>query len=290
MMDGLFQQSQGALENPFPDLPLLKRGDYKYVYDFGENLLLVSNDVISSYGVQGSRIVHGTGRVTNQLSKYWFQVLGRQFPNHFISTDIENFPTACQNYFEQLDGRAMLVRKTRPLPVSCVVRGYLCNEGWHEYRRVGSISDLRLPSGMLENQKLSRPIFTPILQDKSPENSLQTMRNWFGKELSEDLHKVSIELYLNAWKLAWDRGVLLVETCFKFGFKDSTLHLIDECITPHTSQLWGKYSRHTNSAPLFLKKNTLHRDENTSLRTASEESILENYQYLYFCLTGKSVY
>ncbi len=280
-------QAQGVTDSLLPGLTLLKSGRSKDIYDMGDNLLLVTSDRLSPHGTSGSRLVPGIGQLTNQLSAYWFQKLANHFPNHFISADVRDFPGSCRDYAEQLDGRAMLVRNTRPLPIICVVRGYLFQSGWREYQETGAMSGIDLPSGMLEAQRLPAPIFIPILQETRTANSLTVMKKRFGENLSEDIRNAALELYFNAWKMAWDRGVLLVESHFEFGILDGRLVLIGECITPHTSLFWERGSHQPGSAPSFLCAGIKPGSQEKAKSTVSTEKVRNDYQDLSFRLTGK---
>ncbi|KAF0215400.1 MAG: phosphoribosylaminoimidazole-succinocarboxamide [Geobacteraceae bacterium] len=226
-----------------PGMTLMRRRKDKDVYDLGDMLLMVSTDRLSAAGRSLGQGVKGKGKIVNQLSAYWFRKLRHIFPNHFVSANTGCFPESIGNNAEILDGRSMLVWKTTPLPIRCVVRGYLAGAGWREYQERGEICGTRLPTGLVESQRLPSPIFSPTVKGR-PEGvnenidfgSLQLL---LGKSLADQLRETSLRLYFTAWKRARERGVLIADTKFEFGLHDGKLMLIDECLTPDTSRFWG---------------------------------------------------
>lgn len=220
----------------------VRKGKDKDVYDFGDVLLLIASDRISACGKSLEPEVAGKGRIVNLLSAYWFRKLRNICPNHLISVSPASFPDSIRTIAERFEDRAMLVWKTTPLPISCVVRGYLAGAGWREYLETGEVCGNKLPDGMVESQRLPAPIFAPTVKgrpDGRNENidhrSLQLL---LGKTLAEQLRETSLRLYFNAWKSARERGVLIADTKFEFGLHDGKLMLIDECLTPDTSRFW----------------------------------------------------
>jgi phosphoribosylaminoimidazole-succinocarboxamide synthase len=246
-----FEATNISIPNPddvmiftnIPDLTLLRRGKDKDVYDLGDMLLMVSTDRLSTLGkslVQGFR---GKGEIVNQLSAYWFRKLGRRFPNHLVSDNFRCFPESIRKNAEFLEGRSMLVWKTKPLPVRFVVRGYLAGSGWREYQEKREICGIKLPGGLQESQRLPHPVFAPTAKLENGgvyENvEFHSLQRLLGKPLAEQLRETSLGLYFSAWKRARERGVLIADTKFEFGFHDGKLMLIDECLTPDTSRLWS---------------------------------------------------
>jgi phosphoribosylaminoimidazole-succinocarboxamide synthase len=183
--------------------------------------------------------IPGKGQAVTQMSAHWFQRLREVFPNHFISADVNDFPVPCRAYVEQLAGRSMLVKKATPLPVRCVVRGYLTGEGWQEYRETGGLAGIRLPSGMVESQRLPAPLFIPCVEGAPQGIGFPALEELFGRMLAEKLRSAALNIYFQSWKMARHRGVLIVESTFEFGINEGAVLQIDECITPYSSLFWS---------------------------------------------------
>lgn len=239
----------------------MRRGKDKDVFDFGDLLLLVHSDRISALGRRLPIEIKGKGRIVNQLSAFWFGKLRSICPNHLITVDQLSFPTCVREVAGECEGQAMLVWKTMPLPIRCVVRGYLAGAGWREYCETGAICGNRLPSGLVESQRLPAPIFTPTTKGgaygKNENITFKTLQESLGNTLAEQVRETSLRLYFNAWKRARERGVLIADTKFEFGLHDGKLMLIDECLTPDTSRFWlmGKY--HHGGAMASMDKQML---------------------------------
>ncbi|HET7290459.1 MAG TPA: phosphoribosylaminoimidazolesuccinocarboxamide synthase [Thermodesulfobacteriota bacterium] len=220
------------------------RGKVRDIYDLGDRLLLVASDRISAFDVVLPEGVPGKGRVLNTISEYWFGQTADIVPNHLISTDVDDYPAEFRKYREVLEGRSMLVRKTRPLPVECIVRGYVAGSGWKEYRSSGSICGIPLPPGLLESSRLDKPIFTPSTKAEAgthDENiSFERAAGLLGRELAEKVSGVSIALYSRARDIAEKKGIIIADTKFEFGLdeKSGELVLIDEALTPDSSRFW----------------------------------------------------
>lgn len=238
-----FAQAEPLLKSNCHGLTLLNRGKVKDVYDLGDALLLISTDRISVAGVSIAEGFAGKGRLVNQLSAHWFRKLRGSCPNHLISATPRCFPGGIDRYPEVLDGRAMLVYKTLPLPVRCVVRGYLAGGAWREYQETGAICGNKLPAGMMQSQRLPAPIFAPTLKGGAGELSdtveFRSLQRLLGDSLADQLRDASLSLYFRAWKSARERGVLIADTKFEFGLHDGKLMLIDECLTPDNSRFWA---------------------------------------------------
>lgn len=219
-------------------LTLFKHGRTKELYDLGETLLVVHTDRVAGGPGSEERIIPGKGQVVNQMSAYWFQRLREVFPNHLVSAELCDFPESCQAHAEYLEGRSMLVKKATPLPVKCLVRGYLTGAGWQEYQTTGGMAGTRLPSGMLESQRLPVPLFVPDIEGAAGEAGFASLEALYGKVIAEKLRSAALHLYFKAWKIARYRGLLIAESSFEFGLHEGSLLLIDECITPYTSQFW----------------------------------------------------
>lgn len=223
----------------FPGLTLFKRGQDKDLYDFGETLLVVATDRVAGSRVIIEGTIPGKGQAVNRMSAYWFQRLADVFPNHFISADVNDFPAPCQAHAGQLAGRSMLVKKATPLPVRCVVRGYLTGEGWQEYRETGGMGGIALPAGMVESQRLPAPLFIPWVKGASQGMGYAALEELCGRMLAERVRRAALNIYFQAWKMARYRGILIVESTFEFGIHEGAVLLIDECITPYSSLFWS---------------------------------------------------
>jgi phosphoribosylaminoimidazole-succinocarboxamide synthase len=226
-------------ETNFPGLTLVSRGKVRDLYEVDGNLLLVATDRLSAFDVVLPTPIPDKGRVLTQLSLFWFDKLRDVVPNHVLSGD--HFPTAAQAFRQQLLGRSMLCRKTVPLPVECVVRGYLAGSGWKDYRTSGKICGISLPPGLTESARLPAPIFTPSTKATSghDENiTFEAVVARVGGERAEQLREISLDLYRRAAAYAEPRGILLADTKFEFGLIGDQMIWIDEAITPDSSRFW----------------------------------------------------
>jgi phosphoribosylaminoimidazole-succinocarboxamide synthase len=234
-----------VMTTAFRGLGPRRQGKVRDIYDLGDSLLLVATDRISAFDVVMAEPIPDKGRILTQLSAFWFRHLADLTPNHLLSLAPEEFPPACRPFRDLLQGRTMLVRKCKPLPVECIVRGYLSGSGWAEYRQSGSIGGLPLPSGLVESQKLPEPIFTPSTKAElgtHDENiSFAAMADRIGSELAARVRDLSLALYRRALAWAEPRGIIIADTKFEFGLadgQDGELLLIDEVLTPDSSRFW----------------------------------------------------
>ena len=226
-------------QTDFPGLPLLSRGKVRDLYQVNGDLLLVATDRLSAFDVVLPTPIPDKGKVLTQLSRFWFDTLQDVTPNHLISTT--DFPAQVQEFRDALAGRTMLCRKTQPLLVECVVRGYLSGSGWKDYRSSGSVCGIPLPPGLGESARLPEPIFTPATKAASghDENiSFDEMVARIGGPLAEQLRAISMDLYRRAADFAEPRGILLADTKFEFGLIGSQVIWIDEALTPDSSRFW----------------------------------------------------
>ena len=224
------------------------QGKVRDIYDLGDKLLLVATDRISAFDVVMAEPIPDKGRILTQLSAFWFRHLADLTPNHLVSLKVEEFPPACRPFKDLLEGRTMLVRKCKPLPVECIVRGYLSGSGWAEYRQTGAIGGLSLPPGLVESQKLPEPIFTPSTKAElgtHDENiSFADMASQIGAALAAQVRDLSLAIYRRALAWAEPRGIIIADTKFEFGLvasaggTDEKLLLIDEVLTPDSSRFW----------------------------------------------------
>ena len=228
----------------FKSLTLKGRGKVRDIYDLGDQLLIVATDRISAFDVIMPNPIPDKGKILTQLSKFWFDLTKGIVSNHLISTEVKDFPKSCQPYQEILKGRSMFVAKADPLPVECVVRGYLSGSGWEEYQKGGEVCGIRLPKGRVESSRLDEPIFTPATKAEvglHDENiSFEKVEKMVGKELAQRLRSLSLAIYKKARDVAEGRGILIADTKMEFGIKNGNLILIDELLTPDSSRFWPK--------------------------------------------------
>jgi phosphoribosylaminoimidazole-succinocarboxamide synthase len=226
-------------ETNFPGLAPSARGKVRDIYDLGDRLLIVATDRLSAFDVVMPTPIPDKGKVLTQISLFWFALLKDVIPNHVLGAD--NFPAPFGAHRDQLAGRSMLVRKTNPLPIECVVRGYLSGSGWKEYVATGQICGIALPAGLRESDKLPEPIFTPATKAAAghDENiSFDHAAHLVGRPLAEKVRAVSLEIYNRAAAYAAPRGVMLADTKFEFGRLNNELIWIDEALTPDSSRFW----------------------------------------------------
>jgi phosphoribosylaminoimidazole-succinocarboxamide synthase len=226
-------------ETQFAGLTPAARGKVRDLYDLSDRLLIVATDRLSAFDVVLPTPIPDKGRVLTQLSLFWFNLLRDVIPNHVLSAT--EFPAPFDRFKDELAGRSMVVRKTHPLPIECVVRGYVSGSGWKEYRATGKICGIPLPSGLGESDRLPEPIFTPATKAVSghDENiSFEHAASLVGKELAEKIRYISLELYRRAAAYSEPRGIILADTKFEFGLLDNELIWIDEALTPDSSRFW----------------------------------------------------
>ncbi|NOR50135.1 MAG: phosphoribosylaminoimidazolesuccinocarboxamide synthase, partial [Desulfuromonadales bacterium] len=247
-----------VLESNLPDLKLFNRGKVRDIYDLGENLLIVTSDRLSAFDVIMNEGIPKKGQVLNQISTFWFNRMADIIPNHIIATEVSDFPAVTHAYRDQLEGRSMLVKKARPLPVECIVRGYVSGSGWKEYRQMGSICGITLPENLLESARLAEPIFTPSTKAELGEHdeniSFDEAVRLCGREVAEQVRDKSLEIYSRARDFAWDKGIIIADTKFEFGMIDGELTLIDEVLTPDSSRFWPADIYKPGSSPFSFDK------------------------------------
>ncbi|HEX9136264.1 MAG TPA: phosphoribosylaminoimidazolesuccinocarboxamide synthase [Nitrospirota bacterium] len=233
-----------VLETNLEGLKPPRRGKVRDVYDLGDKLLIVATDRISAFDVVLPNAVPEKGRVLTQISKYWFAQTEGIVKNHVISTAVKDFPPVCKPHAAVLEGRSMLVKKTQPLPVECVVRGYLTGSGLKEYKATGSVSGVKLPAGLIEASRLPEPIFTPSTKAEIGEHDenidFDTVIRLVGKETAEKIKSYTISIYKKACELAEPKGIIIADTKLEFGIYQGEVILIDEVLTPDSSRFWPK--------------------------------------------------
>ena len=223
-------------------LTLHSRGKVRDLYDLGDKLLLVASDRISAFDVILPTPIPDKGRILTQLSEFWFSKIGDIVPNHLITTDIERFPAVCRPHRSALEGRSMLVKKSTPAPVECIVRGYITGSGWKEYQKTGSVCGITLPRGLVEAARLDEPIFTPSTKaavgDHDLNISFEAMVDKVGKVRAEKMRDASVAIYQRARTIAETKGIIIADTKFEFGMEGDDILLIDEVLTPDSSRFW----------------------------------------------------
>jgi phosphoribosylaminoimidazole-succinocarboxamide synthase len=233
-----------VLETNFAGLKPPKRGKVRDIYDLGDTLLIVATDRISAFDVVLPNAVPEKGRVLTQISKFWFTQTEKIIRNHMISTDVKDFPASCRPHAALLEGRSMLVRKSQPLPVECIVRGYLTGSGLKEYRSTGSVSGIKLPPGLTEASRLSEPIFTPSTKEEVGEHDVNidfdTVVKLVGKETANKIKASTLAVYKKACEIAEPKGIIIADTKLEFGIYNGEVILIDEVLTPDSSRFWPR--------------------------------------------------
>jgi phosphoribosylaminoimidazole-succinocarboxamide synthase len=222
-------------------LPFLRRGKVRDIFDFGDRLLIVASDRISAFDYIMPNGIPDKGKILTQISNFWFDKTKNIVRNHVVATEVKDFPKECQPHASVLDKRSMLVVRTEPVPVECIVRGYISGSGWKDYTRTGAISGIQLPAGLKESQRLDEPIFTPSTKSDSghDENiSFFKMNDMVGEELAQRARELSIKIYDWARSYAEEREIIIADTKFEFGLRNGDLYLIDEILTPDSSRFW----------------------------------------------------
>jgi phosphoribosylaminoimidazole-succinocarboxamide synthase len=226
------------LESSLKDIPV-RRGKVRDMYDLGDRLLMVSTDRISAFDWVLPSGIPDKGRVLTQISAFWFELFSQ--PNHLLSMNLDAVQLPDDADVEQLEGRSMVVRKSKVVPIECVVRGYLAGSGWKEYRADGTVCGIRLPAGLQESSQLEEPIFTPATKAETghDENiSFEQMVEVVGSDVADELRQRSVDLYRQGAEYAQEKGILIADTKFEWGWADDELILIDEVLTPDSSRFW----------------------------------------------------
>jgi len=288
------------LETHLDGVRLVSRGKVRDVYETRDDkLLIVATDRLSAFDVVMREGIPDKGRILTQLSCFWFHFIGDSIRHHFLTSQVSEYPRELQRFGEQLEGRSMLVEKAKPLPIECVVRGFLAGSGLKEYRSDQSICGIKLPPGLVEGSRLDPPIFTPATKAQTghDENiSWEGTVSRIGAPSAEKLRAYSMELYAKARDYAEGRGILIADTKFEFGLRGDTIILIDEVLTPDSSRFWPLEGYSPGKPqPSFDKQ--FVRDYLESLRWNKQpppptlppevvEKTSEKYRQAYHLLTG----
>jgi len=248
-------------ETAFTGLNLVKKGKVRDIYDLGDSLLMVATDRISAFDVVMTDPIPGKGKILTQISLFWFEIMESLVPNHIISSAVDQFPESCRPYADDLQDRSMLVKKAAPLPVECIVRGYISGSGWKSYRETGTICDIKLPEGLKESGKLPEPIFTPSTKADLGLHDInigfEEASKKIGAPLANKVRDLSMAIYQKGADIAEKVGIIIADTKFEFGLVDDELILIDEVLTPDSSRFWPQDSYRPGGAQMSFDKQYL---------------------------------
>jgi len=229
-------------EESLSGLTLFNRGKVRDIYDLGDQLLLVASDRISAFDVILPTLIPEKGKILTALSVYWFGVMKDIVPHHLITTNVDEFPAACQPHRAKLEGRTMLVKKSTPAPVECIVRGFISGSGWKEYQQTGAVCGIPLPRGLMEASRLDQPIFTPSTKAPVGQHDINItfdqMVKKIGKKKAEKIRDVTVAIYSRAREMAEKKGIIIADTKLEFGVEGDDIILIDELLTPDSSRFW----------------------------------------------------
>jgi phosphoribosylaminoimidazole-succinocarboxamide synthase len=225
------------------EVPLLKRGKVRDIYDLGNRLLIIATDRISAFDVVLPTPIPDKGKILTLMTLFWLDFLKDIVENHLITAYIEEYPEVLKPYKEILHQRSMIVKKAKVIPVECIVRGYITGSAMKEYQKTGKVCGIKLPEGLKEADKLPEPIFTPSTKAEEGHDiniTFDELINIVGKEVAETLRELSLKLYIKASNYAESKGIIIADTKFEFGFYEGKIILIDEVLTPDSSRFWPK--------------------------------------------------
>ncbi|MDF1536118.1 MAG: phosphoribosylaminoimidazolesuccinocarboxamide synthase [bacterium] len=292
--------SKAVTHTDLPGLPLFRRGKVRDVYDLGDTLLIVATDRISAFDVIMPNGITDKGKILTSMSLFWFELTADIVDNHLIAHRVEEFPAELRQHASILEGRSMLVKKTEPLPIECVARGYLAGSGWTDYQKTGAVCGIPLPEGLKQAQKLPRTIFTPATKAKSghDENvSFEEAAKVLDLATLEKLRDLTIAIYEKARDYAGGKGIIISDTKFEFGRSSEGIILIDEILTPDSSRFWPADTYEVGTSPLSFDKQfvrdyleTLDWDKTPPGPVLPDEVVektREKYLEAYELLTGR---
>ena len=294
---------QTVTRTEIEEYPLLARGKVRDIYEIDQDtLLIVTTDRMSAFDVILPDPIPYKGVVLNKLTVYWMETFGDSVANHLLETEVEQFPEKLRPYQKTLEGRAVLARKTRPLPVECIVRGYISGSGWKDYRASGSVCGIDLPHGLRESDPLPRPLFTPSTKAEAgghDENiPLEESRQTLGDALFQKVQNASLDLYRRGSHLAEQTGIIIADTKFEFGLWESEPILIDEVLTPDSSRFWpldryepgqGQPSFDKQYLRDWLRRNWDMTGDPPRLPQEVIQATMDRYLEAYQRLTGKDI-
>jgi phosphoribosylaminoimidazole-succinocarboxamide synthase len=236
-----------VLRTEMPDIGVPRRGKVRDIYELPECLLLVATDRISAFDVILPNGIPGKGKVLTGISLFWFGKMQGIIKNHIIATAVDDYPQELRKYKDVLEGRSMVVKKAKPMPVECIVRGYLSGSGWNEYVKKGTVCGITLPKGLVESSRLEQPIFTPSTKAEAGHDvniSFEETVEIVGRNVAESLRDASLRIYAKAREIAEKKGIIIADTKFEFGMYENELILIDEVLTPDSSRFWSAKAYH----------------------------------------------
>lgn len=230
------------METMLDDIKFIRRGKVRDIYELDDYLLIIATDRVSAFDVVLPNGIPEKGKVLTQISLYWFNQMKDVIQNHLSASEVKDYPEILHKYKDILEGRSMLVKKAKPLPVECIVRGYLSGSGWKEYKEKGTVCGINLPQGLLESSRLNEPIFTPSTKAEEGHDiniSFDEMKKIVGDEIAEGLKKASLDIYRKAREIAEKKGIIIADTKMEFGMYGDKIILIDELLTPDSSRFWS---------------------------------------------------
>ncbi len=234
--------TQPILETNFKNLNMVRKGKVRDIYDLGDTLLMVTTDRLSAFDVVLPNGIPDKGKVLTQISAFWFKEMEDLIGNHLITHEVDQFPEICKPYAEILEGRSMLVKKADPLPVECIVRGYISGSGWKSYQKEGHVCGITLPEGLKESDKLPQPLYTPSTKAEVGDHDINVdfdhTVKLLGKAQAEKLRDLSLAIYNRGVEKALAKNIIIADTKFEFGVVDGEIILIDEVLTPDSSRFW----------------------------------------------------
>ncbi|WP_320175520.1 phosphoribosylaminoimidazolesuccinocarboxamide synthase [Maridesulfovibrio sp.] len=235
--------SKHVVETDIKELKLLSRGKVRDIYEVDDDkLLLVTTDRISAYDVIMPNPIDDKGKILNQITLFWMDMFKDIIPNHLIASKVDDYPEVLHKYRDQLEGRSVLVKKATPLPIECIVRGYITGSGWNDYQKTGEVCGHKLPEGLKESEMLEQPLFTPSTKAELGEHdeniSVEKATEMLGKELFDKVQDATLSIYKRGRDYAREKGIIIADTKFEFGICDGELIIIDEVLTPDSSRFW----------------------------------------------------
>jgi phosphoribosylaminoimidazole-succinocarboxamide synthase len=284
------------------DLPvkILNKGKVRDIYEVDNNLLLIATDRISAFDIVLLDPIPSKGVCLTQLSKFWFDYTKKSIPNHVISTDVDEFPEELKEYRKQLTYRSMLVKKTKVIPIECIVRGYISGSAWSSYKKDRTVCGIKLPNGLQESEQFPEPLFTPSTKAKSGHDiniSVAEMKKLVGSDVANKLNDYSLKIYNTAAEYARKRGIIIADTKFEFGKYHNEIIWIDEALTPDSSRFWHADSYQPGAPQQSFDKqyvrdylNSIRWDHNSTPPNLPQQVINETtkkYQEAYEKITGK---
>lgn len=287
----------------FENLHLINRGKVRDIYDLGNSLLFVATDRVSAFDVIMNEPIPLKGALLTKISKFWLEKTRHIIPNHFITDNVDQYPSECLEYRSQLEGRSMLVRKCKPLPIEAIVRGYIAGSGWKEYKKTRAICGISLPENLVEFQKLPEPIYTPSTKEDVGHDinvDFSYTITILGEELAVRVKEISLKLYTFAEEYLERRGLVLADTKFEYGIDgNGELILIDEILTPDSSRFWLK-EEYSPGKPQYNFDKQVLRDYLESLGWNKLppppnlpqkiiKKISDKYREAYYRITGKRI-